>query len=109
MSVPSSSRTAVVANISIGLWCSTGTSYSASTRTGDAARALSAWPRAFGGGLMPSRSFGVCAVSRLACRSVACGARSYSIRTSVEANRASSSESATTRATGWALKWTSAS
>ena len=46
---PSPSQATVVACISIGLWCSVASSYSAEIPTGAFASAVSASPRFFGG------------------------------------------------------------
>jgi hypothetical protein len=85
---------------SIGLWCSIGMWYSASTFTGAVRIASSGSPRRLGGRPCPA----VRARARRAFVSVACGSASYASFTRRAAYRACSYVSATTSATGCALK-----
>src|SRR5262249_20388350 len=91
------SHTAVAPNGSMGFRCSTGIRYSALIRTAACSNARAGSPRATE---CAGSHFEIAPRLRCASKSVTCGLRSYSTRTSEAANRAISNSSATTSATG---------
>src|SRR5262245_2174566 len=81
----SPSHTAVAANGSMGLWCSTGMRYSVLIRTAACSNARAGSPRATE---CAGSHFEIAPRLRCASKSVTCGLRSCSTRTSEAANRA---------------------